>query len=136
MKGGCHCGNVSVEVARAPEFINLCDCSLCRKSGGAWGYYPKAEVTVSGVPTDYRRADADADEQFVEMHFCSSCGTTTHWTLTENAEGDRLGVNIRIFDPAELEGVEVRTIDGLHWDGSAPPQHRRPPGAFGRDIFL
>ncbi len=134
MKGGCHCGAVSVALQSKPEYINLCDCSLCAKSGGAWGYFTSDQVTVSGMTSSYRRADYD--KPAVEMRFCANCGTTTHWVLTENFEGDRVGVNMRIFDPAELNGIEARTLDGSNWSGETDPVHRRPPGQLGSEVFL
>ena len=84
MKATCHCGRVSVSVTTRPDYINLCDCSLCLKSGGAWGYYTQSEVTLEGATNTYRRSDYD--EPAVELHFCANCGTSTHWLLTENFE--------------------------------------------------
>ncbi|WP_379552052.1 GFA family protein [Qipengyuania sp. DGS5-3] len=134
MKGACHCGAVSVEIERKPDFINLCDCSLCLKLGGAWGYFASDEATVSGSTSSYRRADYEAPA--VQAHFCATCGTTTHWTLTEHHPGDRMGVNMRIFEPAMLAGVEARTLDGRNWFGGGEAEHRRAIGKLGQDVFL
>ncbi|MEM8726434.1 MAG: GFA family protein [Pseudomonadota bacterium] len=134
MTDGCHCGAVSVTLAMKPEYVNLCDCSLCARSGGAWGYYASADVKISGETKAYRRKDYP--EPAVEMHFCPTCGTTTHWVTTEHLELDRVGVNMRIFDPAELTGIEARTIYGRNWFGKAAPDHRRNAGKLGVDVFL
>lgn len=134
MQAKCHCGAVDVKIAAKPEYINLCDCSLCRKSGGAWGYFQSADVKVTGATQEYRRADYD--EPAVEMRFCGSCGTTTHWVLTEHFEGDRVGVNMRMFDPQETNGIEARTLDGHNWQGDGPAQERRKPGKLGQDVFI
>nr|WP_298897760.1 GFA family protein [uncultured Altererythrobacter sp.] len=134
MKGACHCGAIAVELARKPEYINLCDCSLCLKSGGAWGYFTQTDVDVIGEAGSYRRSDHK--EPAVQLHFCSKCGTATHWTLTEHFEGDRVGVNMRIFEPKELNGVEARTLDGRNWFGDGEANHRRPVGKLGEDVFL
>ncbi|MEL6878547.1 MAG: GFA family protein [Pseudomonadota bacterium] len=134
MSGSCHCGRVSVTLEAKPDYINLCDCSLCAKSGGAWGYFTASQIEVGGQTNAYRRTDYA--EPAVEMHFCANCGTTTHWVLTEHCEGDRVGVNMRIFEPIELAGIEARTLDGRNWLGEAEAQHRRPPGKLGHDVFL
>ncbi|QUL38077.1 GFA family protein [Erythrobacter sp. JK5] len=134
MTGGCHCGAVTVTLSRRPEYVNLCDCSLCAKSGGAWGYFCSAEVSVEGETANYRRADYE--KPAVEMHFCRTCGTTTHWTLTEYHDGDRVGVNMRIFEPSELSGIEARTLDGRNWFGETAAAYRRPVGCLGSDVFL
>ena len=134
MKATCHCGNVSVTIAHPPHYINLCDCTLCASSGAAWGYYSSNEVSVEGATKAYRRADFD--EPYVELRFCTDCSAATHWVLTENAQGDKIGVNMRLFDPSRLDGVEVRTLDGRNWTGEEPAKHRRPTGKLGQDIFI
>jgi hypothetical protein len=55
--GTCLCGAVSVTVDTRPEFINDCNCSLCRKAGAAWGYYPSSSVTTSGNTVPFVRRD-------------------------------------------------------------------------------
>ncbi len=134
MIGRCHCGRVAVSIKSAPEYINLCDCSLCLKSGGAWGYFTSSQVSVEGSTSGYRRKDYS--EPAVEIQFCAECGTTTHWVLTENFDGDRMGVNMRLFEPKELEGIEARTLDGHNWFGETEPAHRRPIGKIGHEVFL
>lgn len=134
MTGACHCGAIRVTVAHKPAYVNFCDCSLCAKSGGVWGYYEGADVAVSGVTRPYRRGDHETPT--VEMHSCPTCATTTHWITTEHFAGERTGVNARIFEPAELHGVEARFPDGRNWFGDADPQVRRPAGKLGVDAFL
>ena len=117
----CHCGAVSIRVAVKPEYINECNCSLCSKHGVWWGYYPVADVTVSGATTGYSRTDRT--DQAVCLHFCGSCGCTTHWTLTSAfaaqhpEEANRMGVNMRLFARDALAGVELRFPDGRAWEG-------------------
>ena len=132
--GSCHCGAVNLSLSKLPEFINLCDCSLCLKSGGAWGYFASIDVEIAGQTNGYRRSDYP--EPAVEMRFCSNCGTTTHWILTEHFDGDRVGVNMRIFEPSALDGIEARTLDGRSWQGEGDAAHRRVPGKLGCEVFL
>ncbi|MEM9501038.1 MAG: GFA family protein [Pseudomonadota bacterium] len=134
MTGECHCGAISVTITNKPDYINLCDCSLCAKTGGAWGYFTTGDVQVNGETQSYRRRDRD--KPACEMQFCPSCGTTTHWVLTEHYDVDRVGVNMRIFEPSDLDGIEARTLDGRNWNGETEPAHRRPPGELGHDVFL
>ena len=46
LKGSCHCGNIQVTIPRAPQKATVCNCSMCRRYGGIWGYYLPREVTV------------------------------------------------------------------------------------------
>lgn len=138
MKANCACGAVIVELAVKPEYINLCDCTLCAPMGGAWGYYKAAQVQITGDTRGYRRVEQESP--VVEMRFCPTCGTTTHWVLTENfpdaEQADSMGVNMRIFTPDQVAGIEARMLDGRGWDQKAEPAHRRPPGILGQDVFL
>jgi hypothetical protein len=59
----------------------------------------------------------------VELHFCGTCGCTTHWTLLpafieKIGLDDVTGVNMRLFDRAALAEVELRFPDGKAWDGA------------------
>jgi len=139
MQAQCHCGLISVTLSGPPEYINLCDCSLCLKSGGAWSYFEPSETVIEGETRGYRRSDFS--EPAVEIQFCPTCGVTTHWILTEHFIGDdsaannRMGINMRLFEPSELLGIEVRTLDGRNWFGETEPNHRREPGKMGVDVF-
>jgi len=134
MIGSCHCGAVQVQVAHRPPYVNFCNCSLCAKTGGVWGYYEEGQVQVEGHTSSYRRADYD--EPQIELYFCPRCGATTHWVTTEHFDGKRVGVNMRIFEPAELKGIEARFLDGRNWVNTRKPGHRRPTGVLGEDVFI
>lgn len=127
----CLCGAVHVAVAARPEFINECNCALCRKSGARWAYLDPAEVTVSGATSRFLRTDKP--DPGAELHFCPTCGTTTHFVLSESAVArfgnTMMGVNLRLAPDAALAGIELRFPDGAAWDGE---------GAFGhvRDAIL
>ena len=45
MKGTCPCGGVTVTVPGRPEYLNSCNCTLCWRLGGLWGYFDPAKVT-------------------------------------------------------------------------------------------
>ncbi|MEO1188881.1 MAG: aldehyde-activating protein [Pseudomonadota bacterium] len=128
MTANCLCGAVSVTIASQPEFIHDCNCSLCRKSGGAWGYFPSAMVTTTGDTVSFLRRDKE--NAAAELQSCAHCGTTTHWIFSQsfkeqNEAVDLMGVNMRIFNPDDLQGVEVRFPNGDDWSGEGPFEYRR-----------
>ena len=134
MTGECLCGAVRVTIDAAPDFINDCNCSLCRKSGGAWGYFQTASVTTEGETESYHRTDRP--DPAVEIHTCPRCAMTTHWVLTPSFlaqhEGvDRMGVNMRLFKREDLFGVEVRFPDGAAWSGEGEYTYRQEPMVIG-----
>ena len=118
----CHCGQARIELGARPEYVNECNCSLCSKTGARWAYFPPSEVRVSGATQGYRRADK-ADPN-AEVHFCATCGATTHFLLTESAiakfGNTMMGVNMRLADEGELAGIELRFPDGKAWAGEGP----------------
>ena len=126
MKGACACGRVVVSVPRAPDYINFCNCSLCRRTGGAWGYYDRDEVGVNGELRDFVRSDLD--ETFLSTQFCPMCGTAVRWVPLPTYDSRRVGVNVRLFDPEELIGIECRFPDGRNWVEQRPePRHAALP---------
>ena len=129
MKGGCHCGRITIELPRTPEYLNQCNCTSCTKLGTLWGYYAGGEVTLSGEPKAYRRADSVPP--VLNLNFCDQCGTTTHWSPTEYASFDRIGVNMKMFDRAKLKGLEVRYGDRLNHDAGEKRHYYREPTLFG-----
>ena len=46
LKGSCHCGAVKIQVPRKPRRLTSCNCSICRRHGGLFGYYNRSEVKI------------------------------------------------------------------------------------------
>ena len=110
----CLCGQIALELAKRPDFIHECNCTLCAKTGARWGYFHPSEVSVEGGTSGYCRSDKDAPN--AQVRFCPTCGATTHFVLTEQAVarfGDSLmGVNMGLADARNLAGIELRYPDG------------------------
>ncbi|MEM7687462.1 MAG: aldehyde-activating protein [Pseudomonadota bacterium] len=138
MTGHCAYGAVSVTITNKPAFINDCNCSLCRKVGAAWGYFPSSDVSAKGHTSCFSRSDKG--EPAVAVHSCAACGTTTHFGLTDSfkdrhPEADQMGVNMRLFDPERLADVEVRYPDGRAWSGEGDYAFRSEPKIIGQTTF-
>jgi hypothetical protein len=105
IKGSCHCGAVTLEVPQAPARLTSCNCSICRRVGGLWGYYRPDEVTAAGQTVTYVWGD-----RMLALHHCGTCGCITHWTPLDPA-GNRMGVNARMLD-LDLAPIPVTRLDG------------------------
>ena len=118
----CLCGQFRMTTAKRPDYVNACNCTLCSKTGAYWGYFHPDDVIVEGQARGYCREDK-ADPAAL-VHFCETCGSTTHWTLTPSAVarfGDgMMGVNMRLADAGDLAGIELRFPDGRAWPGEGP----------------
>ncbi|HEY0437143.1 MAG TPA: hypothetical protein VGC92_10910 [Phenylobacterium sp.] len=129
----CICGGVRIEVAKRPDFIHACNCTLCNKAGARWGYFHPSEVSVAGDARGYRRDDKD--DPNAEVRFCPTCGATTHFVLTESAVsrfGDSVvGVNMWLANARDLAGIELRYPDGAAWPGEGPFSYVREARILG-----
>lgn len=109
LKGSCHCGAIKVTVPGPPGEILKCNCSLCRKTGWIGGYWHPKRVAITADPellNSYVQGD-----RTITFRSCARCGTATHWTPL-SAPPDRMGVNMRLFDPEDWVHLPVRKVDG------------------------
>ncbi len=116
----CLCGQIRIATEKQPDYIHECNCTLCTKSGARWAYYHPSEVSVEGATKTYSRQDKD--DPAAEIHFCPTCGATTHFTLTESAVSkfgnSMMGVNMWLAEEKDLAGIELRYPDGRAWSGA------------------
>lgn len=110
LTASCHCGAVSIEVARRPRSLTQCTCSICRRYGALWYYCTRHSAHVRarrGATIPYSWND-----RTIVFHHCSTCGCVTHYTGTRRAKRDRIAVNARMLAPADIANARIRTFDG------------------------
>ena len=112
IRASCHCGAVEIDIAEAPTEVTDCNCSVCRRYGVLWAYYPldKVEVRAAAATDTYLWGD-----RATAFHRCPTCGCVTHWSATDPAR-DRTGVNARLLPPDVLSQARVRHLDGAITD--------------------
>lgn len=109
LTGSCHCGAVQVQVPHKPRTLTNCNCSICRRVAGLWGYYDRSKVKILA-----RKSAVDRyawGDRYLWTCRCAHCGCVTHWYPISRAE-KRMGVNFRNFDPRIVETIRVRRLDG------------------------
>jgi hypothetical protein len=111
IRASCHCGSVHLEIDDPPAEVAECNCSICRRYGVLWAYYPPDQVRVlpPDPPTDVYMWDG----RTIEFHRCRNCGCVSHWAAANRA-GKKMGVNARLMAPEILAGARVRHIDGAN----------------------
>ena len=107
--GSCHCGAIAVVIAEQPIAASECNCSICRRTGALWTYASPSQVEVSGKGMGYVQGDAT-----LTLWHCPTCGVITHWTPRDPTY-DRMGINLRLFDPALWAALPRVLIDGAGW---------------------
>lgn len=119
METECHCGSVRITLPHAPQKLNRCSCSICRRYGALWAYFDPEKITISGSTDTYVWGD-----RMIEFHRCKTCGVLTHWAHTDNGPSEgaskgsgNIGVNMQNMELSQLAGIPER--DG-HADASDP----------------
>ncbi len=129
----CLCGEVTLSVAKTPEFIHECNCALCEKTGARWAYPAPDDVAVEGDTSVFVRRDKP--EPSAVIHFCPRCGCTTHFTLNAQTIAKHgnvmMGVNVRLAEAASLAGIELRFPNGRDWPGEGAFDFVRPTVVLG-----
>lgn len=73
IRSSCHCGAITVLVRRLPEYLNFCQCTICRRYGAGWGYYHPDEVEIKTKPGAATKQYIWGDRENA-FHFCDHCG--------------------------------------------------------------
>lgn len=105
-KGSCHCGAIELVLRGPPLELSECNCSICRRTGGLWHYCPPDGLSVTGSAVGYIQGD-----RMLTTWHCPTCACTTHWTAID-PDYQRVGVNIRMFDPALWLDLPRKQVDG------------------------
>ena len=75
LTGSCHCGAIQIQVERRPRRLTSCNCSICRRQGGLWGYYEPSKVKITA-----RKEDIDRyvwGDKCLRLCRCATCGCVT-----------------------------------------------------------
>lgn len=112
-EGGCHCGQVKLEVRTkhlVGEGVMECNCSLCGGNGIMWIYPPTSNVTVTTTSkTSLTTYPFGRRKQYHEK-FCSNCGC---FLVNENLDDpDSVCVNVRMLKGIQLADMKVNKFDG------------------------
>lgn len=114
-KGSCHCQAITFEVEAREELeADLCNCSICTKSGYLHLIVPLSKFKL--------RSGADAISTYtfgsgVAKHtFCRVCGVKPFYTPRSNPDGIDINVNCLDTKPMSLKVTE---FDGKNWEQHA-----------------
>jgi hypothetical protein len=110
LEAACHCGSIKIEVPRKPPSVTDCNCSICRRYGVLWAYYPAAQVKIRCART--ARSAYAWGTKGIRFVRCRRCGCITHWEEIKEVSNARIGVNARNFAPEVLNSLRVRRLDG------------------------
>ncbi len=83
--GGCVCNAVRFKAIGEPLRVTICHCRWCqRRTGTAFGvevvFYDN-QVRVTGVEINRYRHVSDESGRWLDIEFCSKCGSNLGFTL-------------------------------------------------------
>ena len=111
MEASCHCGSIRLQIDAPPAEVTECNCSICRRYGVLWAYYPPDQVRL--LPPDPPTDVYMWDDRSIGFHRCRVCGCVSHWAATSRG-AERMGVNARLMAPEVLAVARLRHLDGAN----------------------
>lgn len=128
-RGGCHCGAVTFEVdAPARPHVLECNCSICAMTGFLHLIVAREHFRLLGGAerlVEYRFGTGAARHLF-----CGTCGVKSFYVPRSHPDG--YSVNLRCVTPGTLEGFDLESFDGRHWEEAkaalAAREHDTRPG--------
>ena len=121
IEGHCLCGAVTIALDNPAQHIEICQCDMCRRWGGAFysaqsGDNP--QVSGEGAITEYRSSD------WAKRAFCSKCGSNLWFRFLPT--GNR-SFSAGLFEAATTYGIEKEIFvdEGAEWsriEGDHPRQ--------------
>jgi hypothetical protein len=108
LSGGCHCGNLRVELklSQPPGGYQprACDCDFCRMHGAAYVSDPKGSLSIRIRAEPYRGSYRQGSGQ-ADLVYCRQCGVLVGALYTET--GRLYGtINSRVIDGPTPFGAE------------------------------
>ncbi len=108
--GTCHCGAVKVTLPDQPAWVSDCNCSICRRYGVLWSYFIAKTVKTEAAPDALVRYSWG--RRALNFVHCKSCGCVMWWERVTPDPEKKMGVNMRMFEPAVLAAAQVEKLDG------------------------
>jgi hypothetical protein len=109
--GGCVCGSVRYVTVGDAERVTICHCTWCqRRTGTAFGtevVFQEQRVRFSGIEPSCYRHHSDESGRWLEVCFCSRCGSNLGFTL-ETVPGIRTIPAGTYDDPTWLAPERIR----------------------------
>lgn len=113
--GGCQCGEIRYELARAPDRVSICHCRDCQRSSGApmmcWALMPKDVLKITAGQPKVINSSGDSFRQF-----CGNCGTGLFFVNETILPGIVDVQTVTLDDPAAFPpATQYQTAERIPW---------------------
>jgi hypothetical protein len=117
----CSCGQLRAIVEGDPVRVSICHCLACqRRTGSVFGEqarFPRAQVAISGVSTEYVRVGDEGNR--VRFHFCPTCGSTVYYGF--EGQEDFVGIPVGAFADPDFPAPRVSIYEERMHRWVVPP---------------
>jgi hypothetical protein len=125
IRAACHCGAARFEMTEAPAWVLDCNCTLCRRYGALWSYYPgDDQAKLLSIPDAGSTETYMWNDREIAFHRCRTCGCVTH--MGDARDGSVYGVNARMMVGLDPTAVRLRQVDN-GWSGHFWTKADEPP---------
>ncbi|MCO6389533.1 GFA family protein [Aliihoeflea aestuarii] len=107
--GGCHCGNIEIEIDGELTAALSCNCSICSKKGALLWAVPHDRLKVRAVEEPARYL---FNNHVIVHRFCAKCGMHPYGEDAAEQPGRSAYVNIRCLEEVDLASVPRVEFDG------------------------
>ena len=112
MQGGCHCGRVRFRVTADLEKVTECNCSICTKKGILHLVVAPGQFELISGKDDLTTYQFNTNT--AKHTFCKVCGI--HPFYVPRSDPDKIDVNVRCLDEADLAALPIKRFDGRNWE--------------------
>lgn len=99
-RGSCVCGAIRYEISGEPLRVTVCHCTWCqRRTGSAFAVEPiflRDQLHIVSDTVSKYRHTSDESGRWIELHFCSTCGTNIGFAL--EVAPDSFAIDAGTFD--------------------------------------
>lgn len=108
VKGACHCGAVTYEIATQITVGAVCDCSICSRKGAIMAVAEPEDFTLLSGADDLTLYQFNS--QVAKHYFCKHCGIYTHHYRRSDG---KLGFNTGCIEGFEKDTLqEIKQVPG------------------------
>ena len=111
-QGSCHCGQVTFELEARLEYVNECNCSVCRRMGSLWHGTSDKHLCITGGESELTLYQFGT--RTAKHYFCRHCGV--HPFTRPRLDPSKWMVNVRCIDGVDLSSLKIRQFDGINYE--------------------
>ena len=124
-RGSCHCGAVAFEAEGELTEVEVCNCSICSKTGYIhWFVAPECFRLLT--PED-AIANYEFGTRTAKNLFCRNCGVSPF--RRARSDPDKFNINVRCLEGVDIDALKVEHFDGQNWEQAF--RERRPQNDAG-----